>query len=260
MTLVPNLLVFSGAGLSAPSGIPTFRDSNGLWHNHSIDQVCDWLTWKNNADIVHKFYNQRRLDLATVEPNAAHAMIAQWQKNYKQRVTVVTQNVDLLLEAAGCVDVVHVHGELDCMQCTACGHRWQVPLITQWDPQTDRCVKCSSRRGVKPGVVFFNEHAPKYAILGQVVKHLHAASMIVVIGTSGTVVDIQSLICDRPGTRVLCNLEAHGAIDHNQFHHVFYESAVTAVTKIDELVSAHMQSSQGSQPMQTLDNITRETQ
>ncbi len=239
--LTPNLVVFSGAGLSAASGIPTFRDANGLWHNHSIDLVCDWLTWKNNTDTVHKFYNQRRLDLTAVQPNAAHHMIAQWQQRYGNSTTLITQNVDNLLEAAGCVDVIHVHGELDGMQCTACGHRWRVPLTTQWDPQTDRCVKCLSRRGVKPGVVFFNEHAPKYAVLGQVIKHLHAASMVVVIGTSGTVVDIQSLICDRPGVRVLCNLEPSAAIDHNLFHHVFYESAVTAVHKIDDLVRDHMQ-------------------
>ena len=235
----PRLLVFSGAGLSAPSGIPTFRDANGLWHNHNIDEICDLLTWKQNAELVHKFYNQRRQDLSSVSPNAAHFKIAEWQKRYPGGVTIITQNVDNLLEAAGCVDVVHVHGLLTNMKCTACGHVWDVGYHA-WDKEVDRCPKCSSRRGVKPGVVFFNESAPEYATLYHAIKMLTDLSTTVVIGTSSMVVDIQSLLFDKPGAKILNNLEPLRSLDGSYWTHVFYESADTACEKIDAIVRERM--------------------
>lgn len=237
----PNLVVFSGAGLSAPSGIPTFRDSNGLWHNHKIDDVCDLLTWKQNFELVHDFYNQRRQDLTKAKPNAAHDMIASWQRRYPAHTRVITQNVDDLLEAAGCAHVTHLHGQLTRMKCVACGHMWDVGYHV-WDVNTDRCPKCNSRRGVKPGVVFFNENAPEYASLYRVMRDLNHASTVVVIGTTGIVVDIQSLIFDRPGIKVLNNLEPVGSINASYFDHVFYESAHTACVKIDQIVQARMES------------------
>lgn len=238
----PDLLIFSGAGLSAPSGIPTFRDADGLWHQHRIEDICDYTTWKRNADLVHKFYNQRRIDLSAALPNQGHQQIAEWQQQYGPRVKIITQNVDNLLEAAGCVDVCHLHGNLTQMQCTACGHEWPVGY-TSWDPQQDRCPKCSSRRGVKPAVVFFHEHAPRYRDLYWAVKRLHSKSMVVIIGTTGIVVDVQSLFGPTPAVKVLNNLEPSMAIDHRMFDHVFFESVITAAPKLDELVQAHMQQS-----------------
>lgn len=240
MKPTPNLFVFSGAGLSAASGIPTFRDENGLWHNHKIDQICDYTTWKQNAQLVHEFYNQRRQDLSTVSANAAHYMIADWQRRYPGSVTVITQNVDNLLEAAGCDRVVHVHGLLTRMHCTACAHVWDVGYHA-WDPHEDRCPKCSSRKGVKPGVVFFNERAPEYAHLYQAIQLLNDASTVVVIGTTSIVVDIQSLLHQTPGVKILNNLEPVRSLDEQYWDHVFYESAHTACDKIDYLVKSRME-------------------
>lgn len=237
--MISNLLVFSGAGLSAPSGIPTFRDADGLWHKHRIEDICDFNTWKRNAELVHNFYNQRRHDLSAAVPNEGHKAIARWQAQFGDRVSIITQNVDNLLEAAGCVDVCHLHGLLTKMQCTACGNEWEIGY-SAWDHQTDGCPKCSSRRGVKPGVVFFHEHAPHYQDLYWTIKSLNQHSMTVVIGTTGIVVDIQSLLYGRPGTKILNNLEKSVAIDDRLFDHVFYESVEDAVPKIDALVQAHM--------------------
>lgn len=241
--LQKDLVVFSGAGLSAPSGIPTFRDDNGLWHNHKIDHVAEYTTWKQHRYLVHEFHNQRRRDLALVEPNHAHQRIAEWQRKWPTRTQVLTQNVDDLLERAGCTDVVHLHGSLHLMKCTACGHLWTHGL-QDWNPDKDRCVKCNSARGVKPGTVFFNEHAPLYKDLYWTVKQLHENSMVVVIGTSGIVLDVQTLFGRTPAVKVLNNLEPLRTIDHSLFDHVFFESADTAVDKIDQLVQNHMEGSQ----------------
>lgn len=239
MNQQPDLLVFSGAGLSAPSGIPTFRDADGLWHQHRIEDICDFNTWKHNTDLVHKFYNQRRIDLSSAVPNSGHAAVAAWQRTYGQRVSIITQNVDNLLEAAGCVNVCHLHGNLTQMQCTACAHEWPVGY-SSWDPQQHRCPKCSSRRGVKPAVVFFNEHAPLYKDLYWAVKQLHRRSMVIVIGTTGIVIDVQGLFARTPAVKVLNNLEPLRSIDHTMFNHVFFESVTDAVPKLDALVQAHM--------------------
>ena len=114
------LIIFSGAGISAESGINTFRDTNGLWENHSIKEVCSENTWKHNFEAVHTFYNQRRVQLSEVQPNNAHKVVATLKKQYGDDCYVITQNVDDLFERAGCEDVLHVHGELK---------KWNVPHV-----------------------------------------------------------------------------------------------------------------------------------
>lgn len=241
MMISPNLIVFTGAGLSAPSGVPTFRDSNGLWQNHHIDEVCDFTTWRKNAPKVHDFYNQLRADLANVKPNSAHDTIADWSHAYGEACDVFTQNVDDLCEAAGVREVTHVHGELTRMHCTNCNHTWCVGY-NPWQYGADACEKCGHKTAVKPGVVFFNERAPAYARLHMIFRQLHERSMVVIMGTSGGVVDVNSLIQNTPGVKILNNLEPSVNINASYFDHVFYESAHTAIHKIDELVKEHMQS------------------
>lgn len=238
---IPNLLIFTGAGLSAASGVPTFRDADGLWHNHRIQDVADYTTWRDNFDLVHAFYNARRQDMQSVKPNRAHEIIAAWQQDYPDQVQVFTQNVDLLLESAGCTHVIHVHGEIDRVQCVACGENWQLNKL-MWDPDQDRCIKCDSRKGVKPGVVFFNEHAPKYKQLYRAIKHMHDRTWVLIVGTSGVVIDVQTLFGQHTGHKILNNLQAHAAIDDTLFDQVIYESAHTALPQLDDQVRAHITS------------------
>ena len=102
------LVILSGAGISAESGISTFRDSDGLWENYDVSEVCDISAWPRNPGLMLRFYNERRAQLATVKPNAAHLAIASLEEDYD--VTVVTQNVDNLHERAGSTKIIHLHG------------------------------------------------------------------------------------------------------------------------------------------------------
>jgi NAD-dependent deacetylase len=205
------LVIFTGAGLSADSGISTFRDANGLWENHDIEQVATYHTWEANRDIVHRFYNARRMQLAGVEPNAAHHMIARLQERFPDTV-VITQNIDNLMERAGVRDVMHVHGNLTEMKCKACGHVWDIGY-TEWDPDHDRCPNvrgghpCNSRRGVKPNVIFFGEIAPLYPKMWRTFDDLTEQDVLMVIGTSGQVIDIGQIAGYSVATTILSNLE-----------------------------------------------------
>jgi len=229
------LVVLSGAGLSAPSGIQTFRGNDGLWEGHYINKVCDYHTWKDNRAEVHAFYNARRSVLETVRPNDAHAMIAAWKSRYGDRATILTQNVDDLLERAGCTDVIHLHGDLQYMHCTACSERWHVGYRS-WNHEEGRCPKCTSRAGVKPGVVFFNEMAPRYAYLAQAFRNLTEDDVVVVIGTSGLVIDVTSIVAKVPAFKILNNLEPSQFIDEDCFDELIYESADKARERLDNLV------------------------
>ena len=229
-------LIFSGAGLSADSGLSTFRGKSGdeLWSNHSIHKVCDLLTWKSNIAGVHEFYNQRRADVAVAQPNAAHKMISDWQKRYDAKV--ITQNVDDLLERAGAADVLHVHGRLSDMKCVACGKEWEIGLV-DWNPEEDRCI-CGSRKGVKPGVIFFNEQAPRYVDMFRAFKGLAGGDLLVVVGTSGQVIDIGSLARKTTARTVLINLEANADLD-GKFNMVIHGKVADEIDLIDTIVRNH---------------------
>lgn len=187
------LFVISGAGLSAESGLSTFRDSNGLWERHDIGRICHMATWKANRSEVFRFYAQRRRDVAAAAPNAAHLAVAGWQARWgADNVHLLTQNVDDLLERAGATRVVHLHGDLESLLCTACGTRWAVSL-EEYQEHT-RCPKCKSLRGVKPGVVFFGERADQYRVLARMHKSIRADDVLIVIGTSFEVIPVCNIV------------------------------------------------------------------
>ncbi len=235
------LVVFSGAGLSADSGIQTFRGTSGLWEGVDIDKVCNALTWRSNYNAVHDFYNARRVDMTSKLPNAAHKMIATWQSRYE--TVILTQNIDDLLEQVGCTDVVHLHGRINDMKCEACGHTWQVAPGTVWKAGEDSCPRdfgnhvCGCKKAIKPGVVFFNEDAPNYRHLYNMIRDLTADDVIVVIGTTSRVIPIGSMISEKPGYRILNNL--HETDDfHEKFTYQdkFYMTASEAAPLIDEKI------------------------
>lgn len=222
------LVILSGAGLSAESGIPTFRGPDGLWHSHKLEEVAYIETWKRNYELVHSFYNERREQIRPTQPNAAHRMIASWQLKYN--TLVFTQNIDDLLEKAG-AKAIHLHGSIKEMLCTACGKVWDVG----YEPwvETSRC-KCNSRRGVKPNVIFFGEQAPNYPQFWKVMDNLSSEITLLVIGTAGVVIPVNEIVKNFKGISILANLQEENDIDSKLFTKTFLGPATETVQLIDQ--------------------------
>lgn len=177
-----DIVILSGAGISAESGIPTFRDSDGLWNNHRIEDVATIEAYYRNPEMVHDFYNELKKDLQNAEPNPAHTAITRLQNEYKNgTVSVVTQNVDLLREKAGNKNIYHIHGQINQAVCMNCSH-----VITTWgdvDTQTV-CPQCGAVAMMKPNIVFFGENL---LCMNEVDALLDKCKLFIAIGTSGAV-------------------------------------------------------------------------
>ncbi|QGZ62988.1 NAD-dependent deacetylase [Paraburkholderia acidisoli] len=190
---MPRLFVFSGAGLSAESGISTFRTGDGIWSHASIDEVCNYLTWRRNRPAVFRFYNQRIAECGGARPNDAHRLLAQWQNTWgTERVHLVTQNIDAMLEQAGARQVTHLHGDMISLLCTDCDYRFPAsgPGL---DPQA-ACPACGQVDGVKPGVVFFNEAAPEYETLWRIQRDMSDDDIFIAVGTAFEVIPPERLL------------------------------------------------------------------
>lgn len=229
------LILFSGAGLSAESGLPTFRGADGLWNGHKVSEVCDITTFRENQELVHDFYNARRADAAAARPNAAHRAFADWQSRYE--TVNLTTNVDTLLERAGCPEVVHLHGSLAEMQCIACGGTWACG-DEPWR-FGDRCRAgkrhCTSIRAVKPAVVFFHEGAPRYRDMHRAFRLLRAEDVVVVVGSSAIVVQVDRQLAPWPGFKIWVNPEPL-AFGDETFDEALTMTAVEAVPRIDAML------------------------
>ncbi len=179
------IVILSGAGMSAESGISTFRDSNGLWRNYRIEEVASPEAWQRNPELVLEFYNLRRKQLFEVEPNAGHKALAKLQDKFE--VQIVTQNVDDLHERAGSHHVLHLHGELKKARSTA--DPSLVYTLKQWELKLgDRCEKGSQLR---PHIVWFGEAVP---MIETAAKICSTADMFLVVGTSMVVYPAAGLI------------------------------------------------------------------
>lgn len=231
----PRLVIFTGAGLSADSGIATFRSDTGLWSNHDVKVIADGMTWRHNRETIRTFYNDRRADVERAKPNAAHECIAKWQRLYD--TTVLTQNIDDLLERAGCSDVVHLHGEITKLTCVACDTTWEIGYSQVHD--SDRCSKCNSLNGVRPAIVFFNELAPNYAKMHSAFRNLTAQDCVIAIGTSGEVININAFIQSIKSISILNNLESRRGIDESLFNHVIMGRASQVIGAVDAIVTQH---------------------
>ena len=177
------ITVLTGAGVSAESGISTFRDSDGLWESHSVDDVASIEGWYRNPSLVLDFYNARRAQLADVRPNAAHLAIASLEEDFD--VTVVTQNVDNLHERAGSTKVVHLHGELTKVRPeNCCNDRDGFSEATVFDIGTDAIhVGDMAPNGaqLRPHIVWFGEAVPK---IDAAIDAVEAADIVLIVGTS----------------------------------------------------------------------------
>ena len=179
------LVVFTGAGVSADSGIATFRDSNGLWANYRIEEVCTPEALARNRAKVVEFYNLRRRETLSKEPNAAHHAIAELEKYFD--VEVVTQNVDNLHERAGSTRVTHLHGELTKLRSTA--NPDLIYPIEGWEQKLDARAEDGSY--LRPHIVFFGEAVPMFDRATRIVAK---ADILVVVGTSLAVYPAASLV------------------------------------------------------------------
>lgn len=236
----PNILVFTGAGLSAPSGIKTFRDYNGLWDEYDPMVVANMLRFKENKELVFRFYNQRRAMLAHVKPNEGHYMIAELQKEYgSERVKICTQNVDDLLERAGCTDVLHVHGKLTEMMCLAHRHTWDIGYGTS--DIGDKCPECGNT-GIKPGVVFFHEHAPFYREMDQMFheKRRHFNDVVLCVGTGFEVIPESRILGFKTSFNILANLHEDAGIAYEKFNEVIFGDIADTSVKISRIIRKQM--------------------
>lgn len=175
-----SVVILTGAGISAESGIDTFRDAGGLWENHDVYDVATPEGFARDPDLVLRFYDERRAALAKVEPNAAHRALVRLQKAFSGELLLVTQNVDDLHERAGFEGVCHMHGELKSALCTACGAR--SPWVSSMRERPP-CPVCEAP-SLRPDVVWFGE-MPYH--IHRIEKALARCDLFVSIGTSGAV-------------------------------------------------------------------------
>ncbi|MFT7590037.1 MAG: NAD-dependent deacetylase [Limisphaerales bacterium] len=180
----PKLIVLTGAGMSAESGISTFRDSGGIWEQHDIMEVASPKGWQVNPGLVLNFYNQRRAQLNEVEPNAGHFKLAELEQDFE--VQIITQNVDDLHERAGSTNILHLHGELRKARSTA-------DPTDIWVHKEDIKLGDTCRLGgqVRPHIVWFGEEVP---MIQQAMIDCGSAQVLVVIGTSMAVYPAASLV------------------------------------------------------------------
>lgn len=175
-----SIVILTGAGISAESGLATFRGPDGLWEGHHVEDVCMPRALARDPELVHRFYDERRAKLSSVEPNPAHRALARLEREWSGALLLVTQNVDDLHERGGCRDVLHMHGELLSALCASCGaaRPWTGPM-----PPGSICPICDAR-ALRPDIVFFGEMPYR---MERIDAALRRCDLFVSIGTSGAV-------------------------------------------------------------------------
>lgn len=181
MSPIRNIVVLTGAGVSAESGIDTFRDAGGLWEQHRVEDVATPEAFARDPDLVHRFYDARREAIQAKQPNAAHAALARLDAAWPGELLIVTQNVDDLHERAGAKRLIHMHGEHLNAWCTACDtrSRWTGTLFDR-----PACPACGMPGHLRPDVVWFGEMPYRMEDIYAALNH---ADLFVSIGTSGAV-------------------------------------------------------------------------
>ncbi|MGC1495396.1 MAG: NAD-dependent deacylase [Sulfitobacter sp.] len=197
------IVILTGAGISAESGLETFRAEDGLWAQHRVEDVATPEGFARDPKLVVDFYNARRAQAADVEPNAAHEALARLEAEHAGEVIVITQNVDDLHERGGSKTVMHMHGHLKGALCASCDHRWAAPMVMA---PGDTCPSCNAPRA-RPDIVWFGEMPYDMDML---FDHLASADIFAAIGTSGNVYPAAGFVAEarRAGAHTLeFNLE-----------------------------------------------------
>ncbi|WP_417319058.1 NAD-dependent deacylase [Emcibacter sp.] len=181
MTQFERIIILTGAGISAESGLDTFRDKGGIWEKYDLMKVATPEAFARDPEMVHEFYNLRRAAVKTVHPNAAHMALARLEREYPGEILLVTQNVDDLHEKAGSRNICHMHGELGKIRCRSCRQvmDWWDDLVTE-----TVCPLCTKSGQLRPHIVWFGE-VPFH--LNKIAQFIENADLFISIGTSGQV-------------------------------------------------------------------------
>ncbi len=221
------IVVLTGAGVSAESGIKTFRDSDGLWEGHDVMEVASPEGYERNPELVLDFYNQRRRQLLTVEPNAAHKALVDLEQYHN--VTIITQNVDDLHERAGSTDVLHLHGELLKVRST----RFEETIL-DWREDLNVGHLCDRNHQLRPHIVWFGEAVPMISVAMEVVE---TADVLIIVGTSMQVYPAAGLVeYAKPGIPIYF-VDPHPSIYEKENIKIFAENASTGVRKVVDLLN-----------------------
>ncbi|MCB0606688.1 MAG: NAD-dependent deacylase, partial [Lewinella sp.] len=226
------IAVLSGAGVSAESGIKTFRDAGGLWEGHDVMEVASPDGWRRNPALVLDFYNQRRRQLLTVEPNAAHLAIAQLEQYFD--VTVITQNVDDLHERAGSTHIIHLHGELRKSRSTR-----YPQMIYDCDGDILLGDLCEKGAQLRPHIVWFGEMVP---MLEPAAEAVELAETVIIVGTSMQVYPAAGLVGFAPPFARIYYVDPNPSINYELSLmgnlRVIAEPATTGIPKVVEELMA----------------------
>lgn len=230
------IVILTGAGISAESGISTFRDSGGLWENHDIHDVASPSGFHRDPELVHRFYNLRREQLVSgnIHPNQAHLALSKLQKESKAKVIIITQNVDNLHEMAGSIDIIHMHGELLKMRCIKSGKIFTIKKnISHLDP----CPCCLIAGNLRPHIVWFGE---KPLQMEEITKHLTKCDLFISIGTSGSVYPAAMFVetaKSHHAFAIEANIEATN-ISKNFDIHLTGPASQTVETLVEEIITS----------------------
>lgn len=216
------IVVLTGAGVSAESGIKTFRDADGLWEGHDVMDVATPMGWEKNQELVLDFYNQRRRQLKKVEPNAAHRALKELEKKFE--VHIITQNVDDLHERAGSKNVIHLHGELKKARST-----FDDDLIMDWEDDINPGDFCEHNRQLRPHVVWFGEPVP---MMEKAMRITAQADILIIIGTSMQVYPAAGLIDFISEDTPIYFIDPKPTVDESLQLKVYAEKASVGVPKL----------------------------
>jgi len=218
--------ILSGAGMSAESGIRTFRDNNGLWEDHDVMDVASPQGWAKDAALVNQFYNARRAQLREVKPNAGHLALAKLEAHTTTHI--ITQNVDDLHERAGSQNVLHLHGEL--RKVRSCGNP---NYILDWQGELTAEDRCPDGHALRPHIVWFGEEVPA---LEAAIPLVAASEIVIVVGTSMQVYPAASLVGFAPAHAQVFYVDPRPSINHElslrQNLRIIEDTAANALPKL----------------------------
>jgi len=239
MKTYSNIVILTGAGISAESGIKTFRAADGLWEDHRIEDVATPEAFERDPELVQRFYNLRRAQLLEtkdgllkIQPNAAHRALAKLEKEFNGSVTVVTQNIDNLHEQAGSKNVIHMHGEILKMHCKQTQRVYPCERMLS---VKDCCECCGEPGNLRPHIVWFGEMP---LLMDEIIAHLEKCDLFVAIGTSGNVYPAAGFVeIANQGKADTLEINLERSLVASAFEQAIYQKASQAVPDwVDQIV------------------------